>query len=121
MAFYDYRTPEPTSDLSEIESNAVMFSQAVRLFEEDTWAALGARPLEGDVAKPVVNFMQDLGNFRDCVIFDTTGMERQVSPKECIGIERAASWDANHIEDRLLDRFMGRPNAAEIRSRVRLK
>ncbi len=121
MAFFDYRTHEPTSELAAIESNAVLFSQAIRLFEEDTWADLSARPLEGEVAKPVVKFMQDLADFRDCVIFDSTGMERQVSPKECIGIEEAGVWDANHIEERLLDHFMGRPNAAEIRSRVRLK
>ena len=50
-----------------------------------------------------------------------TGMERSVTPKECVGIERASVWDAPHIAERLLDTFMGRPNIIEVRNRVRFK
>ena len=120
-AFYNYRTTEPSSDLDEIARQPVLFKQAVRLFDTDGWTILGVRPLEGDVARPVVQFMQDLGNFRDCTIFDNTGMERSATPEECVGIERASVWDAWHIEERLLDTFMGRPNEIEIRGRVRFE
>ena len=58
---------------------------------------------------------------RTTVDFDTAGMKKRVSPEECVGVERASVWDDHHIEERLLDHFMGRPNRDEIRSRVHLK
>jgi hypothetical protein len=120
MAFYDHRTAEPSSDLDEIESKPVLFTQAVRLFGHDGWGELGHRTPQGEVAKPVICFMQDLADFRKCTIYDSDGMQRQATPEECIGLEPAAVWDAPHIARRLLDHFMGRPNEAEIRARVQL-
>ncbi len=121
VAFYDFRTMEPSSDLKVIGSKPVLFTQAVRLFGYDRWANIGKRRLEGEVAQPVVRFMQDLADFRQCTIFDSEGMEKEVGPEECIGLERAAVWDVHHIEQRLLDTFMGRPNEAETRARVRFE
>lgn len=121
IAFYNYRTTEPSSDLDEISAKPVLFTQAVRLFDYDRWANIGNNELEGEVAKPVVRFMQDLADFRKCTIFDSEGRERPATPEECIGLERAAVWDPHHIERRLLDTFMGRPNEDEMRARVRLK
>ncbi|HKV08114.1 MAG TPA: immunity 26/phosphotriesterase HocA family protein [Thermoanaerobaculia bacterium] len=121
IAFYNHRTEEPSSDLDVIGSKPLLFTQAVRLFDYDRWANLGKRELEGEVAKPVVQFMQDLADFRKCTIFDSEGMEKEVGPEECIGLERAAVWDVHHIERRLLDTFLGLPNEDEIRARVRLE
>ena len=119
MAFYHYQTTEPSSDLDEIERQPVMFKQALRLFDTDGWVMLGRRPLEGEVARPVVTFMQRLGDYKKCRIFDSAGMERSATPEECVGLERASVWDARHIAERLLDTFMGRPNQIEVRNRVR--
>ncbi|MBP9903385.1 MAG: immunity 26/phosphotriesterase HocA family protein [Verrucomicrobia bacterium] len=121
VAFYNYRTTEPSSDLDAIGSKPLLFTQAVRLFGYDRWANIGKKQLEGEVAKPVVRFMQDLADFRKCTIFDSAGTEKQARPEECVGLERAAVWDPHHIEQRLLDSFMGRPNDDEIQARVRLK
>ena len=120
MAFYDYRTAEPSADLDVIEAQPLVFTTSVRLRDIDGWTLLGARPLRGEVARPVVRFMQDLADHRKCVIFDTAGMKRDATPEECVGIERASVWDGHHIAERLLDHFMGRPNAQEIRARVQL-
>ena len=119
-AFYDYRTAEPSSDLDEIESKPVLFTQAVRLFADDGWEELGNRKLQGEVAKPVVSFVQDLADFRKCTIYDSDGVEKQATPEECVGLERASVWDARHIVQRLLDHFSGLPNETELRARVRL-
>ena len=121
MAFYDLRTAEPASDLDRIERMPVLFKQAVRLLDPDRWPGLGERPLEGEVAEPVVRFVQDIGDYTMCTIFDSAGMERQATPEECVGLERAAVWDQHHIEQRLLDTFEGRPNAQEERLRVKLE
>ncbi len=120
VAFYDYRTTEPTSELDTIASKPVLFRQAVRTSGLKSWEHLGGKALEGEVAQPVVRYRQDLLDFRKCTLFDTAGMVREVGPEECIGIEQAAVWDPHHIEERLLDTFMGRPNGEEVRSRVRL-
>lgn len=120
-AFYNYRTTEPSSDIDLIETQPLLFTQSVRVFLQDRWVVIGNKALEGEVARPVVSFMQDLADFRKCTIFDSAGMERPATPEECIGLERAAVWDSHHIAQRLLDTFMGRPNEEEIRSRVRLE
>lgn len=120
-AFYNYRTSEPSSDLDTIASKAVLFKQAVGTAGRKNWQYIGIRRLEGEVAQPVVCYMQDLADFRECVVFDSVGMERRVSPEECIGIEQAAVWEPHGIEERLLDTFMGRANKEEVRSRVRLR
>ncbi|WP_198316368.1 hypothetical protein [Cystobacter fuscus] len=48
------------------------------------------RELEEQFSQPIVQFMQDIGNFSDCTIFDTVGNERSAEPQECIGLERSA-------------------------------
>ena len=120
MAFYNYRTAAPESDLGVIGSKPILFIQSVRIVNATRWVDIGAMELDGDAAKPVVRFMQDLADFRKCTIFDTAGMEREANPEDCIGLERAAVWEQHHIEQRLLDTFMGRPNAIEEHLRVRL-
>ena len=120
IAFYDFRTTEPSSDLDEIEAKPLLFTQSVRLSSHERWAYLGKRDLLGDVAKPVVRFTQELADFRKCMIYDSTGMRRDATPEECIGLESASVWDMHHIEERILDHFMSRPNEAEIHGRVRL-
>jgi hypothetical protein len=120
-ALYDLRTDEPAADVEAIEAAPVLFTAAVRQTRGPTaWPALGVRPLSGEVAAPVVRFTQDLADYRNCVIFDSAGMERTATPEECVGIELAAVWDEHHVEQRLLDTFLGRPNQDEISSRVRL-
>lgn len=120
VAFYNHRTDEPLADLDVLGSQPVLFTQAVRFLSGDRWTKIGHRALQGEVAKPVVRFMQDVADFRKCIIFDSEGMEKEVPPEACVGIERASVWDQPHIERRLLDTFMGRPNEDELRARVRL-
>ncbi|REG27317.1 immunity protein 26 of polymorphic toxin system [Archangium gephyra] len=120
-AFYKYRTSSPDSDLDRIASKPILFRISVRHLALDAWEVIGERALEEHLAQPVVQFMQDLGDFRRCTIFDTVGNERDAEPQECVGLERAAVWEKEGIEARLLDALLGRPNAAEERLKVRLQ
>lgn len=119
-AFYDYTTPDPSSDLDIIETKPVLFRLSVRTSDLKRWERIGIRDLEGEVAEPVVAFHQEIDDFRKCIIFDSIGNERAATPKECDGLERDAVWDAHQIEQRLLDTFEGRTNTIEQRLRVRL-
>jgi hypothetical protein len=47
--------------------------------------------------------------------------ERAAEPQDCVGLERAAVWEQESIEERLLDALLGRPNADEERLKVRLR
>ena len=120
-AFYNYRTTSPDSDLDRIASKPVLFRIMVKHPYPKSWEIIGWRELEEHLTQPLVRFMQDVGDFRQCTIFDTAGNERAAEPQECVGLERAVVWEKQAIEERLLDAFVGRPNADVERLKVRLR
>jgi hypothetical protein len=120
-AFYRFRTSNPASGLDTIASRPVLFKTAVHKSALAAWEFIGWRELEEQLTQPLVRFMQDLGDFRRCTIFDTAGNEQPAEPQECVGLERAVVWEQQAIEERLLDALMGRPNADEERLKVRLR
>ena len=120
-AYYNYRTDTPDSDLDRIASMPILFKIAARHMGGRGWELIGWRGLEEQFSQPIVQFMQDIGNFRDCTIFDTAGNDRSAQPQECIGLERASVWEEVGVEERLLDTFMGRPNDTTERNKVHLE
>jgi hypothetical protein len=120
-AYYNYRTDTPDSDLDRIASKPILFKIMVRHMETSAWELIGWRELEKQFSQPIIHYTQDIGNFRDCKIFDTAGNSRSAEPQECIGLEYSAVWEEMGVEQRLLDSFMGRPNASVERLKVRLK
>jgi hypothetical protein len=110
MSIYDFRTEKPVSDFDQIESNPIIFTVVVHKSALTKWGFIGKKPLEEEMKQPFLQFWQDIGNFRNCRIFDMEGNERPATPEECEGLERWAVWEAEHVEGRLLDTFMGRPN-----------
>jgi hypothetical protein len=92
LAFYDYTTPAPETDLDVLRSKPVVFRTAVRRRPgRDKWEVIGGRDLDAELARPVVQFWQDIANPAHCVISDSAGNERPATPEECIGIEREGS------------------------------
>ena len=99
----------------------VIFTLAVDLRALNEWEPIGWRALEEHLTQPLVQFRQDVGDFRRCTIFDTAGNERDAEPQDCVGLERAAVWEKEGIEERLLAALLKRPSAAEERLKVRLQ
>jgi len=120
IAFYRYRTDAPDSDLDRIAASPIAFTLAVLVSDANRWRALGQRELEHELQQPIVRFMQDIADFRQCTIFDNTGMVHDVSPEECVGLERSVVWNSSGVTRRLLDMFAGRPNDSVERNKVRL-
>lgn len=120
-AFYNYRTTGPDSDLDRIASKPILFKITARHLALKSWEAIGWRELEQHMTQPVVFFHQDVGDFRRCTIWDSAGNKRAAKPQDCIGLERAAVWEQQHVEERLLDIFMGRPNVTEEHLKVHLR
>ncbi|MET0406657.1 MAG: Imm26 family immunity protein [Cystobacter sp.] len=121
LAFYDHRTVAPDPDVDGISSKPILFKIAVNLLALKDWTAIGWLSLEEELTRPLVQFRQDVSDFKRCLIFDTAGNKRVAEPKECEGLERAAIWEKESVEERLLDAFLGRTNAAVEHLRVRLK
>jgi hypothetical protein len=121
VAFFDLRTANPVSDLAVIGSKPMLFTVAVRHAAFDSWDDIGTLELDEDLKSPIVQVMQDVGDFRRCMIFDTAGNEREATPEECVGLERSAVWEARNVEGRLLDHFLGRSNLDWESTKVRLQ
>jgi hypothetical protein len=119
-AFYQYRSLEPESDLDKIASSPVLFRISVRHQKSSHWEVIGWRELEERLNQPIIQYTQDKGDASRCTIFDTLGHERVARAEECVGLERWAVWDEHHVEERLLDALMGRPNATVERWNARL-
>ena len=109
-SFYDYRTEEPEIDLDKIASTPILFTVAVHKSVLTKWKIIGNQPLDEKMRQPVWQFRQAIGNFRKCEVFDLDGNVIPVTPKECEGLERAGVWEAKHVEDRLLNTFMDKPD-----------
>jgi hypothetical protein len=120
-AFYNYRTALPDSDLDRIASNSVLFKIVVRYLPGSRWEFIGWKELESHLTEPVIRFTQDLGDVKKCTIFDAAENGRPATPEECVGLEASAVWDPHHVEGRLLDFFMGRPNVNVEFLKVRLR
>ena len=77
------------------------------------WPVLGNQPLTPKNAAEPFFYKQDLMTGALSLYhstFSDRGWERPASLAECEGLECAAVWEAEHVEDRLRDHFAGRPN-----------
>lgn len=77
------------------------------------WPVIGNQPLAPENAVEPYFYKQDaitgaLSLYHSS--FAATGWERPASATECDGLECAAVWDPEHVEDRLRDHYAGPPN-----------
>ncbi|QTE36359.1 immunity 26/phosphotriesterase HocA family protein [Mucilaginibacter gossypii] len=113
FAFYDYKTDKDELDLDKIEQAKVLFKILVSEIpiKKGIWKIIGIKELPEDLKEPVPLFIQEIGNPKVCYI-DLRGDRRQVSPEECIGVERFAAWSYQNVEQRLADHYNGVPNVS---------
>lgn len=110
--FYDHRTEQPEDDPAAIVDHAPLFTVAAHkdLLAEGEWEAIGVVPLDGSLQPPKEQFIQDDLDPDDCQIINDAGEIRPATREECEGLEAAAVWEPEHIDDRLVDHYAGRPN-----------
>jgi hypothetical protein len=78
-----------------------------------TWPVIGNQPLAPEHAAEPYFYKQDAITGRLSLYhssFADTGWERPASAADCDGLECAAVWDAEHVEDRLRDHYAEQPN-----------
>lgn len=109
IAFYDIYSEE-VPDIDKIRVRSVKYILAVMNYAINSgrWKVIGSSLLEDTLREPVSFFMQSRSTGEISIYID--GEIIPASFEECVGLENCAVWDPEHVEDRLLDEFYGRPN-----------
>jgi hypothetical protein len=109
-AFYEGRFDEDQK-IDQIIHLPILFKIAVMDYavKFGRWAIVGNSPLPESLAHLPAKFIQDKIDKRQFRIYEN-GEIRRATRDECIGLESAAAWDPEHVEDRLRDHFAGREN-----------
>lgn len=123
MAVYDLPTiddDEPPGP-ADVLGRPVLFIVAVydRAIGLD-WPVVGRVPAGSTVPTVPERFTQDLFNLQRCKIIDVDGNMRPATPEECVGLERAAVWEVEHVAERIRDHYAGRTNVALDHMKVKL-
>jgi hypothetical protein len=110
MAFYDCRT-DHNVDALVVVSKPILFKIWVhkRAVTSGRWQKVSLLPLEPELQVTPIFFKQDRLDPRKFYLY-RAGQEVQATREQCIGLERAAVWEPEHVEDRLRDHYLGRPN-----------
>jgi hypothetical protein len=118
VEFYDRqgKDGEPV-EITELEGTPVAFRVSVMdsaFKPSSAWRSIGKLPLrEGESPNSRFAKQDALTGALSIYWEDTsagTWHEEPATLDECAGLETAAVWSANHIEDRLRDHFAGEPN-----------
>lgn len=112
-AFFDYKSKDMIKDLNYLLECKVLFIIAVYddVVTKGVWKKIGKLPIRHDLLIQPMKFIQDPYDFNKCDLYDpNTGEVTPATKGECTNLERAAVWEANHVEDRIKDHYLGRPN-----------
>ena len=112
-AFYDLRSQIKVADLELIASRPVLFIVAVydSAVNSGRWIKVGKIPLEEHFKVLPNKFIQDgLDPNRYNLYNPNTGEITETSRDNCIGLERAAIWEPEHVESRIKDYYDGISN-----------
>ena len=110
FAFFDMRTTE-FSLPSDLLSKPILFRVAVHkyAYNKGRWLKVGKLEVPNELLKAVPKFIQDALHPERFEIY-LSGNVLPATRDECVGLERAAVWDPQHIEDRLRDHYSGIQN-----------
>jgi hypothetical protein len=110
FVFYDCRVKEELP-IDQGISCPILFQVPVMDYAvtRGHWKVVGTAPLDDALKNPPPRFMQDALRPNMFSIYEK-GKIRPAAKEECIGLERAAVWDPDHVEDRLRDHYAGRKN-----------
>ncbi|MBO9419886.1 hypothetical protein J7481_10305 [Labrenzia sp. R4_2] len=108
-AFYDF-VSESEADAETVLSQPVKYTLLVmnNAVTSGRWRVISQADLDADLQKPVRFFKQHLISGE--LSININGESFPATVQDCIGLECNAVWDAEHVEDRILDEIKGRPN-----------
>ncbi|MGN6180428.1 MAG: immunity 26/phosphotriesterase HocA family protein [Mucilaginibacter sp.] len=112
-AFYNVYSDQRITDIKEIQEKEILFINSVYKFAitKGRWKQIGLLELESKLKILPLEFIQDPIDPQSFRIYNpNTGEMTQTTKEKCVDLERAAVWEPEHVEDRIIDHFEGRPN-----------
>jgi hypothetical protein len=116
IAFFDRQLPFDEANSVSVAGLPIAFTLMVmnRAVTSGRWVVVGSADIPDALKVPPKFCKQDLIS-GEAAIYQVIPelaphYERPASPAECAGLEAAAVWSAEHVEDRLRDHFAGVPN-----------
>lgn len=109
-AIFDSRSAEPQA-IGSVVRRPILFFIAVmdHAVKSGRWRVIGNLPLDEKDAYPTPTFMQDRFDKTRFQIYER-GKIRPSTRAECVGLERAAVWEPEQVEDRIRDYYAGKRN-----------
>lgn len=123
-AFYAFKCGHKEEiDYSKVYESEVLFITAVMkyAFKAEGWSLVDERPLELELLAPRNYFMKDGLNGKYSIYRSSDGAICDSSKEHCQGLEEAAVWDPEHIEERLRDHLNGRLNTQVAQMKLKLQ
>jgi hypothetical protein len=110
FAFFDYISESLVSP-DELIKRPVLFRVGVHksAWASGRWVKIGKSNIPVELDSPQPKFIQNPLNPDKFQIY-LGGVITPASKEECMGLERCAVWDPEHVEDRLRDHYAGVPN-----------
>ena len=113
VAFFDFKINEKLTDLSVLETAKTLFILTVydNVITNGHWLIVGKLGIRNEFKKLPMKFIQDKLNPKHFELYNPdSGKITKATKEQCIGLERASVWAANHVEDRIRDHYLGVTN-----------
>ena len=120
FAFYDYVNTGKDVELAALIARPILFIVAVynEAVTRGRWVKIGRLPLEPELQQLPLKFIQDALDETTFSLYDN-GTIRSATKADCVGLERAAVWEPEHVESRIADFYRGKANIWEQQMRLR--
>lgn len=112
FAAYDI-TAKNDPPVHEIVARAISFIVSVynNAVTSSRWEKVGTLPLEEALTKLPMKFIQDAIYPEQYELYNpNTGEISPASKQDCLKLEPAAVWEAEHVEKRIADFYANKPN-----------
>ncbi|WP_268849230.1 Imm26 family immunity protein [Flavobacterium aestivum] len=109
-AFFDYKSEKHLIDLSILQEKPILFIVGVYedVVKKGHWLKVGKLDIRQELEIQPMQFIQDAQHPDRFEFYNpNTGDITPTTKDKVKGLERAAVWDANHVEDRIRSHYEG--------------